>query len=737
AAEAFGADRTFFLVNGSTCGIQAAIAAICGSGGVGGEVGEGVRGGEGACRGVRVRVRMHHTLVLGRDSHRAAFGAMMLTGVRPHYVMPEIPAACMDFGITGAVTPEKVREALENLTGEKDGGEVLSTDAVFITSPNYYGVCADVAGIAEVVHSYGRPLIVDEAHGAHLKFHEALPPCAMDQGADISIQSAHKTLPALTQASYLHMRRSTEYDDMESNIGEKLSLLETSSPSYLLMASLDYARAYMVNRGRLELGRLLDIIGDFREKITEVGPYRVLDGQGIIHDPTRLVIKVSGTGMTGLQVAEMLSSDYGIQVEMSDSGNIVCITTVADTREDFERLRAALKSIAERAQKTQRAHGAQGAQGAQRAQTIETARTAQKAQKAGERGVIKSGTKSGTKSDSNFMATGTDETGNLTELSARPRQIIEMSRAWAIGKKEIRLDEAAGSVSGELIVPYPPGIPLIAPGEFIFPETVKYLYDIIKAGAKVQGLRNVRASAVNVAKTPDKGSEPLISGTVSAADAAEAAETVTGATEPVISVVEIMGRIFCIVGKSGTGKNTVFDKLINDERLGLTPVVPYTTRPPRDGEIAGIHYNFISEDKLRKYEKAGRIIEKRRYDTVRGIWYYCTVDDGSIDLSCGSYLMIATVEAYTALKKYFGAGLVVPVYIDIDDETRRRRAEAREMEQNRPSFAEMERRLKADDLDFSPDKIEKAGINKIFYNYELKKCVEEIKTYILSFPGIE
>ncbi len=194
-----------------------------------------------------------------------------------------------------------------------------------------------------------------------------------------------------------------------------------------------------------------------------------------------------------------------------------------------------------------------------------------------------------------------------------------------------------------------------------------------------------------------------------------------------------MGKIFCLMGKSGSGKDTVFSLLINDRELGLKPVVTYTTRPLREGEKEGIHYHFISEKQLGEFEKAGKIIEKRRYNTVKGIWYYCTVDDGSLDPSRSDYLMIVTLEAYMQLKAYYGSNKTVPLYLEVDDETRLKRAAGREdARHDREGYAEMLRRFEADKKDFSLQKIREARIRKIYKNYDLTVCVSEIKQDILK-----
>lgn len=190
-----------------------------------------------------------------------------------------------------------------------------------------------------------------------------------------------------------------------------------------------------------------------------------------------------------------------------------------------------------------------------------------------------------------------------------------------------------------------------------------------------------------------------------------------------------MGRLFCLIGKSGSGKDTVFKRLLNDRELSLSPVVTYTTRPRRDHETDGVEYHFIKNEELIKYKNAGKIIELREYHTVQGIWYYCTVDDGQVDLSKGDYLTITTLEAFEGLRKHYGAS-AVPLYIVVEDGERLLRALNREKSQHAPDYYELCRRFLADHEDFSDRRMKEAGITKEFLNQNLEQCVSEIKKYI-------
>lgn len=191
-----------------------------------------------------------------------------------------------------------------------------------------------------------------------------------------------------------------------------------------------------------------------------------------------------------------------------------------------------------------------------------------------------------------------------------------------------------------------------------------------------------------------------------------------------------MGKIICLMGKSSTGKDTIFKRLLEREDLGLKTIVPYTTRPIRVGEQEGVEYHFTDEAGYQNLLQAGKIIEARAYNTVHGLWRYFTVADDSVDLSKDCYCVIGTLEAYMQIRDYFGTQQVLPVLIEVDDGVRLQRALDRERSQERPRYEEMCRRFLADSKDFCPEKIAEAEIKKIFYNDSLENCLEEIVTYI-------
>ncbi len=341
AAGVYGADRTYFLVNGSTCGILAAICAatITGS-----------------------------SILIARNSHISAYNALILGGLDPVYILPHTLTESILFGaggsaddpcteIFGSVAPSDVDEALQ-----KDTDHAIR--AVFIVSPTYEGIASDVRQIAEISHRYGIPLIVDEAHGAHLPFAPDdgyFPESALYCGADIVIQSLHKTLPALTQTAVMHVKGNLVDT---SRIEQFLRMFESSSPSYILMASIDECIRYMAGDGRAEMGRYEERLKDFYGEAASLknikvfgSPSGISAGQtfpgktgeyrpGIFaRDPSKIVIYTGISKLTGPELAGILRDDYHIETEMSAPGYVIAMTSLMDTDEGFGRLSRALTEI--------------------------------------------------------------------------------------------------------------------------------------------------------------------------------------------------------------------------------------------------------------------------------------------------------------------------------------------------------------------------------------------------------
>lgn len=193
-----------------------------------------------------------------------------------------------------------------------------------------------------------------------------------------------------------------------------------------------------------------------------------------------------------------------------------------------------------------------------------------------------------------------------------------------------------------------------------------------------------------------------------------------------------MGKIFYVMGKSSSGKDTIYNKLIMDKELKLKTFVGYTTRPMREGEVNGREYFFVDKERLEELTGMGSVIEVRGYDTIHGMWYYFTVDDEQVDLKKCNYILIGTLESYEKVREYYGSAVVVPVYINVEDGERLSRALARERAQKEPKYAEMCRRFLADSEDFSDEKLERLGISNRYENVYMEECFNRIKSDILK-----
>jgi arginine/lysine/ornithine decarboxylase len=423
AAQAYGADRTFFLVNGSTCGLHAAIMATCGP---------------------------DDEVIVSRDTHVAVAGGLVLSGARPVYVVPEVDEL---FAIPLGPTVEALVEEIRRHPRAR---------AVVLTSPNYYGVSPDIKTLVAAAHDYGRIAVVDEAHGAHLPFHEALPPSALEARADVVVSGAHKTLPAMTQASFLHLKGGAV--DPET-VRRMLRLVETTSPSYVLMASLDAARRVAAMRGRDLLSGVLTSAAAARERLSRLPGVQCLDGarlasRGFVHDPTKLVISFAGLlhcGVTGVEIARLLREAHGIWVELADARNVLAILTMADSQDDVDRLVSAIE--------------------------YEVGRV-----RAGDAACLP-----GLRNDDRDRAAGRlapetaacDALRHIPPLRMTPRQAAIARTEW------VPVHAARGRIAADVIVPYPPGIPVLCPGEEITERITEFVRAALSQGGKLR-LRGVR-----------------------------------------------------------------------------------------------------------------------------------------------------------------------------------------------------------------------------------------------------
>lgn len=384
AAKLFGAEHTYFLVNGTTSGIHAAVMGLCKPG---------------------------DELLLTRDVHRSVMGACILSGVRPRYIETRVE---QDFCIPYPATVEAVSAALRNNP---------KISAVLQVYPSYYGLAGELTGITKISHNHNIPVIVDEAHGAHFIFSDRLPLTALEAGADISVQSTHKTLGAFTQASMLHIK--SKLVD-EKSIARQLKIIQSTSPSYLLMSSLDAAVGHMESSGQRLWDRTLTIVEQLRNSISQIPGIKCLEhnivGKNGVQaiDLTKIYISFREIGITGYQAAEILAKRYRIQVELSDTFSVLCMFSIGNTARDANKLIKALKEISL----------------CSRPLKIKAALTGRLP---------------------------------IPPLRITPRE------AWFAPKRSLKLDEAVGAICAEMIAPYPPGVPIVCPGEEITPEVIEVI----------------------------------------------------------------------------------------------------------------------------------------------------------------------------------------------------------------------------------------------------------------------
>jgi arginine decarboxylase len=409
AAEAWGARRSWFLVNGGSGGNHATCVAI-------------------AHLGDRV--------VVQRNAHSSSIDGMILAGLRPRFVAPEVDD---ELGIAHCLAPKTLERAL---------AEEPNVTAVMITSPTYFGAVADVASLAEVAHAAGVPLVVDEAWGAHLRFSDELPSSALENGADLVLSSVHKIVGSLTQSAILHLGDTDRIP--EEVIDRSVTLVESTSPNSYLTASLDAARRYAATRGAELLGETVRSLADIRAKVREIPGLDVLDDRivgrpGVFaYDPLRLVIDVRGTEATGHRIASLLRSDDDVHVELSSENVVVAAFGLGENvAESGQRLLAAMRSAVEHAGETEEPKGP-------------------------------------------FA-----EPPPWGPPEMPPREAF-------LGPQEIvPFDEAEGRIAAESLAAYPPGVPNVLPGERLNGPTLAYIADSIAHGGWVRGaadrsLRTIR-----------------------------------------------------------------------------------------------------------------------------------------------------------------------------------------------------------------------------------------------------
>ncbi len=411
AAKFYGADKTYFLINGSTCGL---LSAICGV----------------TNRGDKV--------LAARNCHKSIYNAMYINELIPVYVNPEY---IEEYGINGGISPEKVREELDNNRDIK---------AVIITSPTYEGVVSDIKSIADIVHARRIPLIVDEAHGAHFGMHQNLPAQALSRGADVVIQSLHKTLPSLTQTALLHIK-----SDLVNakEIERFLHIYQSSSPSYVLLGSIDECINRIKKDGIFLFEpyiKRLEVMANHVKQLTHLKVIgREIVGKNAVYDldQSKIVISVRGTSYTGSRIYREMLERFHLQLEMASGDYAIAMTSPMDTEEGLLRLFTAMAEI-----------------------------------------------------DRDMRVYGEDEKKNAIIDYVIPKPIVLESiyKASHVPYEKLFLENAVGKISAEFIYLYPPGTPILAPGELITAEIIRLVKDYKKSGLEIHGLEDDTDKSINV-----------------------------------------------------------------------------------------------------------------------------------------------------------------------------------------------------------------------------------------------
>lgn len=407
AADAFGASHAFLMIGGTTSSVQTMILATCKAG---------------------------DKIILPRNVHKSAINALVLCGAIPIYIEMSVDPK---IGIALGLENDRVVQAIKDHPDAK---------AILINNPTYYGICSDLKGLTEMAHEAGMMVLVDEAHGAHLHFTGKLPISAMAAGADMAAVSMHKSGGSLTQSSLLLIgeQMNPEY------VRQIINLTQSTSASYLLMASLDISRRNLALRGKESFEEVIELSEYARHEINAIGGYyayskELIDGVSVCDfDVTKLSVYTQGIGLTGIEVYDLLRDEYDIQIEFGDIGNILAYISIGDRIQDIERLVGALADI-------KRLYSRDG-----------------KDLIAGE--------------------------------YIQPELVLSPQEAFYSERKSLTLDESVGQVCGEFVMCYPPGIPILAPGERITREIVDYIQFAKERGCSLQGTEDPEVNHINVIK---------------------------------------------------------------------------------------------------------------------------------------------------------------------------------------------------------------------------------------------
>lgn len=405
AAESFGADEAFFIVNGTTAAVQAMIMASC-------KYGEKV--------------------IMPRNVHRSAINALVVCGAIPVYVNPGINK---QLGIPLGMSVKDVKQAILDNPDAK---------AILVNNPTYYGICSDLCSIVKLAHDHGMLVLADEAHGTHFYFHEKLPVSAMEAGCDMAAISMHKTGGSLTQSSMLLTRNTVNAD----YVRQVINLTQTTSGSYLLISSLDIARRNLSLHGHEMFEKTMQFADYAREEINKLGGYYAFGEELVNHntiydfDSTKLSVHTRDIGLAGIEVYDLLRDDYGIQIEFGDIGNILAIISSGDRKLEIERLISALSEIKRLHEK--------------------------------------------------------DKAGLFDHEYINPKIVMAPQKAFYGQKKSVRIEESSGMICGEFVMSYPPGIPILAPGEMITDDILKHIAYAKEKGCFMTGTEDMTIEHINV-----------------------------------------------------------------------------------------------------------------------------------------------------------------------------------------------------------------------------------------------
>ena len=407
AAEAFGAAYAFLMVGGTTSSVQSMVLSVCKKG---------------------------DKIILPRNVHRSVINALVIGGAIPVYVNPDMDSR---LGIALGMKVSQVERAVR---------ENPDAVAVLVNNPTYYGICSDLRRIVALAHAHGMKVLADEAHGTHFYFGENMPVSAMAAGADMASVSMHKSGGSLTQSSFLLTGESMN----PGYVRQIINLTQTTSASYLLLASLDISRRNLALRGREEFAKVMALAQYAREEINQISGYyayteELVNGDSIYDfDKTKLTVNTLGIGLAGIEVYDILRDEYDIQAELGDIANILAYISIGDRRREIERLVSAMAEIRRKYRK--------------------------------------------------------DSAGMFTQEYIDPKVVISPQSAFYAEKESLRIQATEGRVCSEFVMCYPPGIPILAPGEQITPQILSYIQYAKRKGCSMTGPEDPAIEHLNVLK---------------------------------------------------------------------------------------------------------------------------------------------------------------------------------------------------------------------------------------------